>query len=563
VRKRWHFALGLLLTLGLLWPLLAAPYFSHDDNVQTMRIYEMQQCVKDLQIPCRWVPDLGGGYGYPEFNYYAPLPYYVGDLFYLGTHDIIVAAKLTFATALVLSFVTTYVFASLLWGKLSGSVAAIFFVFAPYHALNLYHRGAMAELWAMAVFPLVFWAFLRLTREPTRWNSLLLGVALALLILSHNLSALLILALLSLLALVLLWQIRSWAYLQHLILAGASALAFSAFYLLPMLLESGFVHLETLTLNEYNYAEHFQSLRDLLLEKPWWLPGNTAEVTHQVGTIHLLAWALSAAAACIYWRKNKQLRFIVVASSVLIVVCIFMMNPASRWIWDRFVVLSFVQFPWRLLTLVSFATSVLAGTSLLLFRSRTRRLCAWFGLVLLVVVMNVGWFRPDRFLNVSQAQLLSDGGWDNLRMYAISDFLPKSAQVAPTQPAPALYEQLSGHSDITDAQSGSNWLKFNAVSDTPATVQIDKFDFPNWEISLDGRLVPHGHDGGTGLLTISLPAGAHSVEAHLRDTPVRVIGNIVSAGALIVCVLVCLRWLPLMLRRSHVPGKRLVLAGEA
>jgi len=398
----------------------------------------------------------------------------------------------------------------------------------------------MVELWGMAVFPLVFWAFLRLGNKPNALNSLLLGVGVALLIVSHNLSALLLLAVLAIFGAVQLWSNKQFSYAKHLTLAAVWGLALSAFYLFPMLLENSFVHLENLTLNEYNYAQHFEGLRAVLLEKPWWLPGGTTRVAYQVGTIHVFAWALSLCAAYVYWRKNRQLRLLTVTFSVMIVVCIFMIHPASELIWDRVSLLSYLQFPWRLLSVISFATSTLAGASLLLFRSQQGRAVAWSVLVVLVSVMNVGWFQPERFLDVTQAGLLSDGGWDNLRMYAIDDFLPKSAQVAPTQPASAVYEQLSGQSDISDVESGSNWVRFNVYSGAEGLVQINKFDFPTWQVTVDGHSVPYGRDSISGLINVSLPPGAHAVEARLRDTPARLASNIVSAGALVSSAVVCL-----------------------
>mgnify|MGYP003396209684 CR=1 FL=1 len=62
-----EFFIGLILTLSLLWPLFYAPYFTHHDDVQVIRTFEMDKCFLDHQIPCRWVPDLGGLYGYPIF----------------------------------------------------------------------------------------------------------------------------------------------------------------------------------------------------------------------------------------------------------------------------------------------------------------------------------------------------------------------------------------------------------------------------------------------------------------------------------------------------------------
>src|SRR5258708_7593141 len=98
IKKIWPFIVGLVLSLSLLWPLFQAPFFTHHDDIQTIRLYEMDRCFKDKQIPCRWVPDLGGLYGYPLFNYYAPLPYYFGELIYYFTHSLIISVKLMFAT---------------------------------------------------------------------------------------------------------------------------------------------------------------------------------------------------------------------------------------------------------------------------------------------------------------------------------------------------------------------------------------------------------------------------------------------------------------------------------
>ena len=101
-----YFLVRFILTFSLLWPLFAAPYFTHHDDVQVIRLYEMDKCFKDYQIPCRWVPDLGGLYGYPIFNYYAPLPYYFGELIYFVTHSLLISVKVMFAV----SFLGAYIF---------------------------------------------------------------------------------------------------------------------------------------------------------------------------------------------------------------------------------------------------------------------------------------------------------------------------------------------------------------------------------------------------------------------------------------------------------------------
>ncbi|HEY2593245.1 MAG TPA: hypothetical protein VGK33_05030, partial [Chloroflexota bacterium] len=253
------------------------------------------------------------------------------------------------------------------------------------------------------------------------------------------------------------------------------------------------------------------------------------------------AWVLSLCAVVLCWRQNKNLRLVVLPLSVVLVLSAYMITPSSAWIWDRVGPLSYFQFPWRLLSLISLATATAAGATLLLVRTRRSRVILWSILVGLVVVVNVGYFRPDRFLDVSQADLLSGAGWDNLRMYAIGDFLPKAVQTPPTQPTTALYTVVSGQSDITNAQSGSNWVRFDVSSPSEAVVQVNKFDFPTWQVTVDGQPVAFEHDPATGALQVSLPAGTHTVEARLRDTPARIAGNLITAGALILLAVLCLR----------------------
>ena len=79
-------------------------FFSMYDDMQVIRLQQMDKCVKDGQIPCRWAPDLGYGYGYPLYQYYAPLPYYVMETFHLLGFSLINSVKIGF----ILTIITIY-----------------------------------------------------------------------------------------------------------------------------------------------------------------------------------------------------------------------------------------------------------------------------------------------------------------------------------------------------------------------------------------------------------------------------------------------------------------------
>jgi uncharacterized membrane protein len=97
----------------------------HDD-LQMMRQLEMEKCFLDGQIPCRWVPDMGYGYGFPLFNFYPPLPYLVGEVFRLMQFSFVNTVKLTFALSFILSGLTMYFLAKEFFGRWGGVVSSIF-----------------------------------------------------------------------------------------------------------------------------------------------------------------------------------------------------------------------------------------------------------------------------------------------------------------------------------------------------------------------------------------------------------------------------------------------------
>ena len=58
---------------------------------------------------------------------------------------------------MVFAGVSMYYLARQFWGEAGGIISALYYTYSPYHALNLYVRGAVAELFAFAFIPLAFY----------------------------------------------------------------------------------------------------------------------------------------------------------------------------------------------------------------------------------------------------------------------------------------------------------------------------------------------------------------------------------------------------------------------
>ena len=108
MKKNWGLLLVLLLSLWAIAPFFQPGFFPIHDNTQIIRVQQMSQALQEDQFPVRWVGDLGYGFGYPIFNFYAPLVYYLGAFFHLIGLNVLLATKVIFVLGIVFSGLFMY-----------------------------------------------------------------------------------------------------------------------------------------------------------------------------------------------------------------------------------------------------------------------------------------------------------------------------------------------------------------------------------------------------------------------------------------------------------------------
>jgi len=182
--KNRSFLIGFLFTLVLFLALTFSPYFIKTSYNQTMRVYQIDKCLRDGQIPCRWVPDLGQMYGYPLFNYYAPLPYYLGEAGYLLTHSFLLAVRVTFSLFGLVAYLFVYLMAPKFWTFYSLVSSAVVIYGGT---------GSLGEIAVLALIPALVWALRRLICIPAEGSVLILSLVAAISVLSHHIIAMLFL----------------------------------------------------------------------------------------------------------------------------------------------------------------------------------------------------------------------------------------------------------------------------------------------------------------------------------------------------------------------------------
>lgn len=541
---KWYLLI-IALTIPTFTSLLRPGYFPMHDDISVLRVYQMELCFKSGQFPCRWVPDMGYQYGYPQFEYYGPLPYYamtVAHLFHLPLFDSI---KLGFILALVLGNLTMFLLASSLFGNFGGLLSALAYAYAPFRASDLYSRGAMGESWAFIFLPLILFALLSLYKKPSLRKSVLLGISFAFLFVTHNISTLIFTPMVAVIALILLFLSRERVkFVKYGFIGVIWAILMSASFFLPVVLEKGYAHTESLLSGYFNYLAHFASLKQLFFTTFWGYGsseiGPTDDLSFFLGPIQLFLFSISTLVAflSLALKKSKLPSLIVFLSAIFVLASVFMSHEKSTFIWKVIPVLAYLQFPWRFLVTANFFLCLCAGYFLLTINKvASRWLLTVF--VSLLIFFNLSYFRPREWFRLTIWEKFSGQSWDRQLTTSIFDYLPIFAKFPPATGAPILPYSDGGVVSILDYRHESSVISFSSKSKSDAKLTLSQFDFPGWRVKLDGKIISHNHDNDLGLISFDLPSGDHHLQIVLKNTPVRLVGDILTLIFLPLGIYIC------------------------
>lgn len=541
----WWIVALIILIIPTFYQLIRPGFFPMQDDLQAFRVEQMVKCLKDFQIPCRWIPDMGYQYGYPQFNYYGPLPFYFGAGLNLLGIQIIDAVKILFILGFVLSAVSMFIFLRAILDERAAFFGTILYTYAPFKAAEVYVRGSLSEFLVFIFMPLLFWSsyqFIKLKKTKyLLWFALSLGFLLT----THNLTSLIFLPIL------LVWiatQIilqKDWKVFLKIVLGGLLGLGLSAFYLLPVIFEGRFVHLETLIGGYFDYRQHFVSLYQMLILNYFGYGSSVFglgdDVTLSTGQTHWMIALLALILSFIFYKKYKNLAITIWVLSAVELLVLFMMHQKSHFLWENLNFLIWLQFPWRFLIDSVFLLSILGGFAFFLLSKINQKLAISIGLIVIVLVMVLhgSFFRPKSWLDIADADKFSGDLWEKQLTISIFDYLPNFAKFPPNKKAPALPEVLQGEADFKNYKKGSNFQKGLVEVKEDAIIRAPIFDFPGMKVTANGKLVDHINNNCTneqyclGLVTFNLPRGTYDIEVRLHDTPIRQLGNIISIGSML------------------------------
>jgi hypothetical protein len=563
--KYWGLFFIIVLSYFAIRPLLAAGYFPMHDDTQPARVFEMAKALKDGMLPVRWSLDLGYGYGYPLFNYYAPLAYYIGAIFYIVGFNALIATKIMIGLSILLSGIFMYLLSREFWGEAGGLVSGLFYLYAPYHALDIFVRGDVAELWAYAILPLVFLALYKLTdssmyRTKTRikdyWKWVVLGsLAYTAVIISHNLTAMMVtpfLLITIIISGVILWKNKKLYAIRYTLYAIIIGLLLSAFYWLPALAEMRYTNVLSQIEGTADYRLHFICPIQLW-DSPWGFGGSTLGcvdgLSFRIGKLHILLSLLALLSLPLLWRKDRKKYYIVILLILLLTIGIFLTLGQSNTIWQLVPFLNYLQYPWRFLIMISFLTSLLAGVIVSILYKVTGNLKHHKYINIFVVMLLIAsvLILYAKLFNAQTIYFRSDNDYisDYALKWKISKISDEYLPIGFNKPqndndiVENKIALVSGQALINIIENKTQNLWADVFASEPAAILISTAPFPGWNIYLN-NVRQSSEITGKGY-TVVIPKGDNKLELRFEPTTIELISDYISIVGMLMLVIVIIK----------------------
>jgi 6-pyruvoyl-tetrahydropterin synthase related domain len=484
----------------------------------------------------RWLGGMNGGYGAATTLFYAPLLYYALSAAHALTGDWQKAIEVVVALAALGSGVALYAAARALASRGASAVAALFYVLSPYHLIDLYHRGALAELLAFVWMPLVVLAYAKITRRFSAPAIAGGALALALLVVTHPPTAYLFTLAFVIFVTFYATRTRRWRELASGLAIVALGGAVAAFYALPAVIEKPLVNQSVTDLfrqhigfiNELLAGNRFEQLIGAIavtlalqmVALSWPRRGQALDADDMVTPHHFAAWKLVGALSLV------------------------MLLPVMRPLLGVLPGMSAVAFVWRVLGITMLATAMLvaiASDGLLarlrrshtLTRAGTQRLetplVMWATLVVLLILGNLA------FGIVAAARA------SNLRIAFVApvdrfeqDFTPAGT--------PGVYDlPRSKTCELVYAMPGDEarllaWEPERRVVETTSAaggmLHVYSLMYPGWAATLDGSPLMIDTDPQLHTMLIAVPPGRRQIVIVFKNTKLRLLSSSISLAAL-------------------------------
>lgn len=494
-------------------------YESGDLTIHAMRTVTFSKILFDEHIRPVWTPNFNGDFGDPHFLFSYFLPYFLASILQKLGLSFIFSIKMLLAISYIFSGMFMYIWIKYEFGAKSAFIAAIFFLFAPYHLIDMHFRVTIAESMAFAFLPLCMYLASKIVKTLSVNSILLLGISLALLITTHQITSLFFIPILiSYSGLIYFLKTkrlkREIFYLFSSVIIG---FGLSSFYWLPIVLESRFT-----SISQSTSVTSFLSISELLYS-PWRLgllfQGHSGELSYLIGYTQLLVIVL-ASILC-FRIKDRKIKITAIYFLLLLFTYIFLTLPYSGILWEKIPLLRYSQFPYRMLTFIALGVSVLSA---ILVKYSKSKIFFYFLITVTIFYTILNWGNRKTLPEIN----------DDASLPLESTYLQPSSPIGTSANKDLILKrgngkhvELVGNGTIKQLNRTSTIHGYLINSKEQITVKENTLCFPGWNIYINNKKEKlQCNDKAT--VEFKLPSGLYKFDLKFENTPDRTISNLIS-----------------------------------
>lgn len=531
--------LFLLLILISILPIISifrdGAYESGDFNIHIYRTMAFYDSLREGNIMPSWAKDLNATYGYPLFIFNYPLPYYILSFIHFLGFGFIASMKLFLAFNIILSGIFMYLFSrNLFKNSLAAFSSSIFYIFTPYHLIDIHFKVAIGEILAFTILPLIFFFIQKFYIKRDFIFLLWAGTSLALIIMAHALIAFFAVGMVLMYIIFLTSKNNFKDLLFYCAWIFIIPATISLYVWLAPFIFNPYLYIQKVPMTTVYFPQIFE-----LLYSPWrggfLFQGPVGQISFLIGYTQVFIVVISLILFISKKIPKKYLndqRFWLIISFVIL----FLITPYSKFLWEHF---SFVKAAGshRLLLLLIFCISILAGYFILIFVKRKVLLHMLIIATIGYTILNWGHRRviPEINDNILKANLWKSTSEGEGHFYANSKWVNIKHPWFSERPKKNL-EILKGEGGIKHLKRTSTKHTYLLSAKTPLSLVENTLYFPGWEAKSNNNILSLSPNS-SGVITLNVPKGRQILTLTYNDLPLYKLSKIISfAGGLAILV---------------------------
>ncbi|MEK7533740.1 MAG: 6-pyruvoyl-tetrahydropterin synthase-related protein [Patescibacteria group bacterium] len=516
-------------------------YESGDFNIHIYRSMAFYDSLIDRNIMPSWAKDLNATYGYPLFIFNYPLPYYLLSFLHFLGLGFIESMKIFLALNIILSGIFMYIFSQkLLKNSLAAFTASIFYIFTPYHLIDIHFKIAIGEILAFTILPLIFF-FIQKYYEKKDFTFLLwAGTFLSLLIMSHAIIGFFAISIIAPYIFFLNKHRAKNGLMQNIYVFMITTILSLYIWLAPFIFNS-YLYIQKAPVTTVYFPQVFE-----LFYSPWragfLFQGPIGQISFLIGYTQIFVVIASFILFFLKKTAKKYLndqRFWLIISFIIL----FLISPYSKFLWENF---SFVKAAGshRLLLLLTFSIAILAGFLSLILVKRNVLVYVLIVATIGYTILNWGHRRviPEINDSILKANLWKSTSEGEGHFYANSKWIDIKHPWFSKRPKSNI-EIIKGEGEIKNLIRASTKHIYSVSAKTPLLLQENTLYFPGWKAFVNEKVIPL-KPSDKGIIHLSAPQGLYELKVVYEDIPIYKLLKFVSLLSLVgVSIFIILKFL--------------------